>query len=292
MSIAGCLQASTLCVGTDDEGEGDAVEGATITAAAPALALVTIDSFRYGNNLSEGRIDKTEKVNRHLADHNFFSDAWCIERVHRNGESNFYARCLIGCSPIKLTTNDTRCDPFRNFIRHRQPNSPTESRSSHEKKLLLLTQRAERKNILVEDLIRSSFLDLDAVEERSSIFGLPLTTSLSSASSTLPGSVVLPRGDEFLPTEALTRVLLAAGTEDLVVASPFSPQTSVIPPPMLSPAELIEQRYPGCFVVNEAQNSYTCASTSNLLSRRVNEATSMSLPIQHAEITYWWRSKL
>jgi hypothetical protein len=42
---AGCLQASTLCVGTDDESEGDAVEGAAITAAAPALALVTIDSF-------------------------------------------------------------------------------------------------------------------------------------------------------------------------------------------------------------------------------------------------------
>ena len=72
MSIAGCLQASTLCVGTDDEGEGDAVEGATITAAAPALALVTIDSFRYGNNLSEGRIDKTEIVNRYLADLIFF----------------------------------------------------------------------------------------------------------------------------------------------------------------------------------------------------------------------------
>jgi hypothetical protein len=117
---AGCLQASTLCVGTDDESEGDAVEGAAITAAAPALALVTIDSFRYGNNLSDGRIDKTEKVNRHLADHNFFSDAWCIERVLRNGESNFYARCLIGCNPIKLTTNDARCDPFRNFIRHRK----------------------------------------------------------------------------------------------------------------------------------------------------------------------------
>jgi hypothetical protein len=66
MGILGCLQASTLCIGTDDEGEGDAVEGTTSTAAAPApLALVTIDSFRYGNNLSESRINKTEKVNRY-----------------------------------------------------------------------------------------------------------------------------------------------------------------------------------------------------------------------------------
>ena len=156
MGIAGCLQGSTLCIGTDDEGEGDDVEGTTTTAVAPALALVTIDSFRYENNSSESKIDKTEKVNRYLADHNYFSDAWCIERVLKNGESNFYARCLIGCNPIKLATNDTRCDPFRNFIRHRQPNSPTGSRTSHEKKILLLTQRAERDNILVEDLIHWS----------------------------------------------------------------------------------------------------------------------------------------
>jgi hypothetical protein len=111
------------------------------------------------------------------------SDAWCIERVLRNGESNFYARYLIGCNPIKLTADDTRCDPFRNFIRHRQPTSPNESLSSHEKKILLLTQRAERENILVEDLIRSSFLDLDAVEERNSVFGLPLCNASSSFAS-------------------------------------------------------------------------------------------------------------
>jgi len=193
MFLPGCSQAPTLCIGADDEGEDDAVEGTTTTAAAPAPALITIDSFRYGNNSGESRIDKTEKVIQHLIDHKYFTDAWCIERILRNGESNFYARCLIGCSPIKLTANDTRCDPFKNFIRHRQPNAPNESRSPHEKKILLLIQRAERENILVEDLIRSSFLNLDAVEERSSIFGLPLTTSLSSASSTLPGSVVLPR---------------------------------------------------------------------------------------------------
>ena len=45
MGIAGCLQVSTLCIGSDDEGEGDDVEGTTTTAVAPALALVTIDSF-------------------------------------------------------------------------------------------------------------------------------------------------------------------------------------------------------------------------------------------------------
>jgi hypothetical protein len=258
MLIAGCLHAPTFCIGSDDEGDSD--EGTTTAPAAPALAVVTIESFRYGNNLSESRIDKTEKVNRYLADHNFYTDAWCIERILKNGESNFYARCLIGCSPIKLSANYTRCDPFRNFIRHRQPNAPTEFRSPHEKKLLLLTQRAERENVSVEDLIRSSVLDLDAVEERSSVFGPPLgNTSLSSGSSTFEGSVVLPREDELLPTEPLTRVLLAAGTESIVVASPFSPQASVLPPPMLSPSELLEHRYPGCFVVNEAQNSYTCS---------------------------------
>ena len=69
---------------------------------------------------------------------------------------------------------------------------------------------------------------------------------------------MLPCGDELLPTETLPRVLLAAGTEDLFVASHFSPQTSVHPPPMLSPPEQLEHQYPGCFVVNEAQNSYTC----------------------------------
>ena len=112
---------------------------------------------------------------------------------------------------------------------------------------------------MVEDLIRSTFLDLGAVEERSSVFGLPLSNTFSSPGlSTLKGSVLLPRGDE-LPTETPhTRVFLAAGTEGLVVASPFSPQASVLPRPMLSPPELLEHRYPGCFVVNEAQNSYTC----------------------------------
>ena len=45
--LAGCLQASTLCIGTDNEGEADAFEGSTTTAAAPALALVTIDLFQF-----------------------------------------------------------------------------------------------------------------------------------------------------------------------------------------------------------------------------------------------------
>ena len=64
MVLAGCLKASTLCIGTDNEGEADAFEGSTTTAAAPALALVTIDLFQFENSLSESRIDKTEKVNR------------------------------------------------------------------------------------------------------------------------------------------------------------------------------------------------------------------------------------
>ena len=95
MSIAGCLQASSLCVGTDDEGEGDALEGATITAAAPALALVTIDSFRYGNNLSEGRIDKTEKVNRHLAD-----QPCALHRSGSDGDEVFFSG-MAGCGKIQ-----------------------------------------------------------------------------------------------------------------------------------------------------------------------------------------------
>jgi len=72
MGIKACSQESTLCIGSDDEGEGDADEGTTTTAAAPAQALVTLSSFIYGNHLSDKKIDKAEKVNRYLADHNFF----------------------------------------------------------------------------------------------------------------------------------------------------------------------------------------------------------------------------
>ena len=61
--------------------------------------------------------------------------------------------------------------------------------------------------------------------------------------------------------------------------------------------QLVKERDDGTLVLGSIRDltrysAKSCLSTADLkLDRRVNKATSMSLPIRLLEITYWWRSK-